>query len=36
MKLETKGRTLQDADLHKDPGAWGLPANGIAPGISGK
>jgi hypothetical protein len=31
-KIETKGRTLSDADLHASPGSWGLPANGIAPG----
>jgi hypothetical protein len=35
-KVETKSRTLTDAALRASPGSWGLPANGIAPGNSGK
>jgi hypothetical protein len=35
-KIETKSRTLKDAELRASPGAWGLPANGIAPGSAGK
>lgn len=35
-KIETTGRKLNDADLHKDPGPWGLPPNGVASGQPGK
>lgn len=35
-KIETKGLTLKDANLRASPGAWGLPANGIARGGTGK
>ena len=31
-KIETTGRSFRDADLRKNPGPWGLPPNGIAPG----
>jgi hypothetical protein len=35
-KVETAGRTFTDAALRASPGSWGLPANGIAPGQTGK
>jgi len=35
-KVETMRRAFADAALRASPGAWGLPANGIAPGLSGK
>ena len=34
--IKTSGRRVADADLRKDPGPWGLPSDGIAPGGSGK
>jgi hypothetical protein len=35
-KITSTGRVLSDADLRKDPGSWGLPANGIANGTPEK
>ncbi|WP_438479686.1 hypothetical protein [Oleiharenicola lentus] len=35
-KVETVGRKFADADLRKDPGAWGLPPDGIAKGKNEK
>lgn len=36
VKIESKSRTVTDAVLRASPGSWGLPANGIATGQSGK
>lgn len=33
-KIEASGRRWSEAELRKDPGSWGLPANGVAPGPS--
>jgi hypothetical protein len=30
--IETRGRRVTDAELRKDPGAWGRPASGAAVG----
>lgn len=35
-KIETTGRQLNDADLRKDPGPWGLPPSGVANGLPEK
>ena len=35
-KIETTSRKINDVDLRKDPGSWGLPANGIANGQPAK
>lgn len=35
-KIESTGRRFQDAEFRKDPGSWGLPANGVADGQPAK
>ena len=35
-KVESKSRTVSDAELRASPGSWGLPASGIANGKSEK
>jgi hypothetical protein len=35
LSIESAGRVFDDTDLRRDPGPWGLPANGIAPGQAG-
>lgn len=35
-RITSKGRTISDAELRKDPGPWDLPPNGIADGQPSK